>query len=205
MQTTTLISLIKKDETISQYFRGCVTVNQFIDEAYLYKDSNTANFWIIYASPSTGNLGHFFMFGCKNIVGGNISASSGTWYCDSYALKPAYYSSRLEGAFQNLSTYGAYQSIPFQLQHDSSNVCALYSMFFADKFCSTPMSEQLRLSDFVLRNFIPANNTVENDSRVLSYFETKLRVPKRKLNCNGANFCTSLNKFLKTPRDSSVE
>jgi hypothetical protein len=208
MDVSTLISLIKKDEIVSQYFRGCVAINQFIDEAYLYKDSNAPNFWIVYIPPPPGEkLGHFFTFACKNIVlakpGETIVPSSGTWYCDSFALKPAYYSSRLEEAFVNLSTYGSFQSVPFQLQNAESNICALYSMFFADKFCSKPTS-QLNLDNFVRQNFDPAN-TVENDNRVLSYYQHKLRVPKRKLSCFGANFCTSLNKFLDTPRDLTVE
>ena len=209
MDVSTLVSLIKKDTIINQYFRGCVTVNDFLDAAYLYKDPNTANFWIIYSAPAVNaSLGHFFMFGCKSIVnlpaGGEILPSSGSWYCDSFALKPAYYSSRLDETFKNMSTYGDYQSIPFQLQNNVSNICAIYSLFFAEKFCSKPTSELVSLASFVNKNFLPAN-TVENDNRVLRYYENKLRVPKRKLNCVGANICTSLDKFLDTPRDTSVE
>jgi hypothetical protein len=207
MEAATLISLIKKDEKISQFFRGCVPIDLFIDEAHLYKDPNSANFWIVYSSPvSSRELGHFFMFGCKNIIlrkGENISPDSGTWYCDSYSLKPGHYSARLESTFANLSTYGSYQSVPFQLQSNNSNVCGLYSMLFAEKFCSKPTGET-DLSDFVLRNFLK-HNYVENDSRAISFYERKLGVPKRKLNCVGANFCTSLDKFLTTPRDTSLE
>ena len=67
---------------MSPFFRGCVSINHFIDESYLYKDPNSANFWIVYSAPpstplssrsvaaanNTPNLGHFFMFACKNIV-----------------------------------------------------------------------------------------------------------------------------------------
>ena len=213
MQTSTLISLIKKDEKISPYFRGCVSVNNFIDESYLYKDPNSANFWIVYTAPtpafpsSNSNLGHFFFFGCKTVMisaqGEKILPESGSWYCDSYALKPAYYSSRLSAALVNLSTYGSYQSVPFQLQNNNSNVCALYSMLFAEKFCSKPTAATT-LSDFIAANFLP-DNTVENDTRVLSFYQNKLRVPKRKLDCVGANFCTSLDKFMNTPRATSIE
>lgn len=206
MEASTLISLIKKDENISQYFRGCVTINSFIDEAYLYKDPNSVNFWIVYSSPSDASkttLGHFFLFGCKTVRGKEISPDSGSWYCDSYALHPSHYSARLVDTFVNLSTYGSYQTVPFQLQNSGSNICALYSLFFAEKFCSKPTAE-INLSTFVKRNFIPTN-TVENDDRVLSYYQRKLRVPKRKLNCVGANFCTSLEKFLETARDTSLE
>ena len=206
MEVGTLISLIKKDETISQYFRGCVPIDSFIDEAYLYKDMNTANFWVVYSSPrsaSKTNLGHFFVFATKNVRADVILPESGSWYCDSFALKPAYYSARLAETLVDLSTYGSYQSIPFQLQNNKSNICALYSMFFAEKFCSKPTGE-INLNDFVNKNFVPSN-TVENDERVLSYYQHKLRVPKRKLDCVGANFCTSLDNFLKNPRDISLE
>jgi hypothetical protein len=207
MEVATLISLIKKDETSSQYFRGCVPIDNFIDEAYMYKDPNTANFWVVYSSPSSATktgLGHFFMFGCKNITSGpNIEAYSGSWFCDSFGLKPAHYSGRLDATFKNLSTYGSYQSVPFQLQNNNSNICGLYSMFFATKFCSKP-SEEIVLHDFVYSNFTPGD-TFENDNKVLSFYQSKLRVPKRKLNCVGANFCTSLDMFLKTPRDISLE
>ena len=206
MEVSTLISLIKKDETISQYFRGVVTINSFIDEAYLYKDPNTANFWIVYSSPnrfSISNLGHFFVFATKNVRAEEILPETGSWYCDSFALKPAYYSSRLAETFVNLSAYGSYQSIPFQLQNNSSNICGLYSLFFAEKFCSKPAGE-INLDNFVKKNFLPSD-TVENDERVLSYYQSKLRVPKRKLNCVGANFCTSLDNFLKLPRDPTLE
>ena len=135
--------------------------------------------------------------------GEEILPDSGSWYCDSYALKPAYYSARLSETFVNLSTYGFYQSVPFQLQNDKSNICGLYSMMFAEKFCSKPTGET-RLTDFVDSNFLP-HNTVENDNRVLSFYQSKLRVPKQKLDCVGANYCTSLDKFLKTPRATSLE
>ena len=147
------------------------------------------------------------MFGCKNIFlaseGEQLFSNSGTWFCDSFALKPAHYAAQLGDTFDNLSTYGGYQSVPFQLQNNSSNICALYCLFFAEKFCSKPTSE-LSLSDFVHANFLP-HDTVENDNRILSYYERKLRVPKRKLNCVGANFCTTLDNFLNTPRHTSLE
>ena len=134
---------------------------------------------------------------------GEVLPESGSWFCDSFALKPAYYSARLADTFSSLSSYGSYESIPFQLQNNNSNICGLYSMFFAEKFCSKPTGE-IKLKDFVQSNFV-ANDTVENDERILSYYQNKLRVPKRKLNCVGANFCNSLENFLKTPRDNSLE
>ena len=145
-------------------------------------------------------------FGCKNVLltgGGDILPDSGSWYCDSFGLKPGHYSARLAETFVNLSTYGDYQSVPFQIQDKSSNICSLYSMFFAEKFCSRPAGK-VSLIDFVNKHFKSAD-TVENDNLVLSYYQTKLRVPKRKLNCIGGNQCASLDKFLKVPRDLSLE
>jgi hypothetical protein len=145
------------------------------------------------------------MFGCKAITlrqDEKLEEQSGSWFADSYGLNPAYYSARLKNTLESLSTYGKFQEVSFQLQHSKSNVCAMYSIIFAEKFCSLP-TEETSLSEFVNINFYVQDQR-ENDEKVIMLFSRQNHIPFRSLKCVSGS-CSNLNSFLSTPRDSSLE
>jgi len=141
--------ILETDSVTKSYFRG-IYASDTIEAGNLVMDYNTNNIFICNTSRSSDKVGLHWVLIFKN--------AETTIFVDSYQRPMDFYSREIIDFLGD-----EYETIPFKLQHDSSNYCPIYCLYFA-RYLSAGISLARILSDF-------GRNTVFNDNLVIRFYK----------------------------------